>query len=78
MSFAPVRRKKVELVKSVTIYTGIKKNRFTDEGNIWLVRQAEARMPIKELCRIGGFSDATFYKCRAKYGGIQRLGTSVL
>jgi len=28
-------------------------------------------MPIKELCRSGGFSDATFYKWRAKYGGMQ-------
>lgn len=28
-------------------------------------------MPIKELCRNGGFSDATFYKWRAKFGGMQ-------
>jgi putative transposase len=28
------------------------------------------RHPIKELCRKGGFSDATFYKWRAKYGGM--------
>ena len=28
-------------------------------------------MPIKELCRKGGFSDATFYKWRAKFGGMQ-------
>ena len=27
-------------------------------------------MPIKELCRNGGFSDATFYKWRAKFGGM--------
>jgi putative transposase len=27
-------------------------------------------MPIKELCRKGGFSDATFYKWRAKFGGM--------
>ena len=27
-------------------------------------------LPIKELCRKGGFSDATFYKWRAKYGGM--------
>lgn len=26
---------------------------------------------IKELCRTGGFSDATFYKRRAKYGGME-------
>jgi putative transposase len=28
-------------------------------------------MPIKELCRKGGFSDATFYKWRSKFGGMQ-------
>jgi len=28
-------------------------------------------MPIKALCRSGGFSDATFYKWRARYGGMQ-------
>lgn len=28
-------------------------------------------MPIKELCRNAGFSDATFYKWRAKFGGMQ-------
>ena len=27
-------------------------------------------MPIKELCRKGGFSDATFYKWRTKFGGM--------
>lgn len=35
------------------------------------MKQAEAGLLIKELCRSGGFSDATFYKWRAKYGGMQ-------
>lgn len=39
--------------------------------HIGFLRQAEAGMPIKELCRNGGFSDATFYKWRAKFGGMQ-------
>ena len=33
-------------------------------------QEAEAGLPIKDLSRKGGFSDATFYKWRAKYGGM--------
>lgn len=34
-------------------------------------KQAEAGVPVKEICRKGGFSDAAFYKWRRRYGGIQ-------
>ncbi len=47
------------------------KNRFTDEQIIGFLKQAEGGMPVKELCCPGGFSDATFYKWRAKFGGMQ-------
>jgi putative transposase len=53
----------------------IRKSIFTDEQIIRFLRQAQAGMPIKELCRSGGFSDATFYKWRAKYGGMQASDT---
>ena len=49
----------------------MKRTRFSEEQIIGFLKQAEAGMQIKELCRQGGFSDATFYKWRAKYGGMQ-------
>jgi putative transposase len=51
--------------------TDMKKNRYTEEQIIGFLKQAEAGMQVKELCRKGGFSDATFYKWRAKFGGME-------
>jgi len=49
----------------------MKKSRYSEEQIIGFLKEAEAGVPIKELCRKGGFSDATFYKWRAKFGGME-------
>ena len=46
------------------------KKRFTDEQIIGFLKQAGAGTPIKELCRKHGFSDASFYLWRRKFGGM--------
>jgi putative transposase len=50
--------------------TDMKRSQFTDQQIIGFLRQAEAGMPVKDLCRKEGFSDVTFYKWRAKFGGM--------
>ncbi len=50
--------------------TGMRMSRFTEEQIIGFIKQAEAGVPIRELCRKGGFSNATFYKWRARYSGM--------
>ena len=49
----------------------MKKSRFSEEQIIGFLKQAEAGVAVKELCRKGGFSDATFYKWRARFGGME-------
>jgi putative transposase len=44
--------------------------RYTEEQIIGFLREADAGMPIKELCRKHGFSEASFYGWKAKFGGM--------
>lgn len=46
------------------------KKRYTDEQIIGFLKQAAAGTPIKELCRKHGFSDASFYLWRRRFGGM--------
>ena len=48
----------------------MKKSRFTDSQIMAILKQAESGMPVPELCREHGMSSASFYKWRAKFGGM--------
>jgi putative transposase len=46
------------------------KKRFSEEQIIGFLREADAGLPIKELCRKHGFSEASYYLWRSKFGGM--------
>ena len=57
------------------------KKRYSEEQIIGFLKEADAGVPIKELCRRHGFSEASYYLWRSKFGGMdvsdaKRLGDS--
>ena len=46
------------------------KQRFTEAQIIGFLREAEAGLPVKDLCRRHGFSEASYYLWRSKFGGM--------
>ncbi len=48
----------------------MRRNRFTEDQIIGVLRKHEAGVKAAELCRKHGISDATFYNWKAKYGGM--------
>jgi putative transposase len=49
----------------------MKRSRFTEEQIIGILREQEAGVPVADLCRKHGLSSPTFYKWKAKYGGLE-------
>jgi putative transposase len=46
------------------------KKRYTEEQIIGFLREAEAGVAVKELCRRHGFSEASYYLWKSKFGGM--------
>ena len=49
----------------------MRKSRFSEEQIIGILKEHQVGIGAKELCRKHGISDATFYKWRSKYGGME-------
>lgn len=47
------------------------KKRFTESQIVATIKKQEAGIPVKDICREIGISDATFYNWKAKYGGME-------
>ena len=49
----------------------MRKSRFSEEQLIGILKEHQAGVPVADLCRKHGISDATLYTWRSKYGGME-------
>lgn len=49
----------------------MKKSKFTETQVVSILKQGDAGVPIKDLCRQAGISTATYYQWKSKYGGLE-------
>lgn len=49
----------------------MKKSRFSETQIVSILKQADAGMPVKDVCRQAGISVATYYPWKSKYGGLE-------
>ena len=49
----------------------MKKSQFSEDQIIGILKEQQAGLPVTEICRRHGISDATFYTWRSRYGGME-------
>jgi len=49
----------------------MKKSRFSETQIVAILKQADAGLPVKDVCRQAGISVATYYQWKSKYGGME-------
>jgi len=49
----------------------MKKSKFTETQIVAILKQADAGIPVKDVCRQAGISTALYYQWKSKYGGLE-------